>query len=279
MRTRCLDGIRTSALAAAASAALACIGCEAPSDAGLSVQPVGAATQPAPNRLEQLARTDHAALLEHCLQRCRARYHRYTCTVVKQERLGGRLRRVQHVDVKFLDKPFSVAMVWTKNAGPAERLLYVEGKYGGNMLVRPSSPLARLLAGQSVQRRPDDKEARKNSLRTIDQFGFENGLKSLLEFYRLGKADGVLKEEFGGYAKLAGRTALVLVRYLSDDPKYPCYLTRTYIDVEHLVPICVEGFDSKDRLVCRYVYRDVDFAAPLTEKDFTPEANGMAPPK
>ncbi len=56
--------------------------------------------------------------------------------VIKQERLNGALGKEQWVDVKFMEGPFSVAMKWVKNPPVADRLLFVEDKYNGKMLVR-----------------------------------------------------------------------------------------------------------------------------------------------
>lgn len=268
---------------AAVAGVWTCAGCESPAPDGPStgrpaaVQPSD--TAKAETHVVKLAKTDHIALLEHCLKRNEGRFRSYTCTLIKQERLRGKLSKEQWVRVKFRQEPFSVAMAWRKNPPAGDRILYVQGRYGGKMLVRPTGRLARFLAGKTVKRDPHGKEAKKNSLRTVDQFGFKNSLQALLKFYRLGKTEGVLKEEFGKYAEVYGRSAVVLIRYLPDSPKYPSYKTLIYLDVKHLVPVCVEGYDSAGRLICRYVYRDVKPDAGLTAKDFLPEANGLVPPK
>ena len=78
----------------------------------------------------------------------------FTATFIKQERIKGRLGKEQWIDVSFMDEPFSVAMNWTKNAPVGDRVLYVDGKYGGQMLVRPSNGFLRALA-PTVARRPN----------------------------------------------------------------------------------------------------------------------------
>lgn len=220
---------------------------------------------------------EHIEALNYCLNHYQGRYQDYTCTLIKQERLRGKVGKVQTVAVKFRNKPFSVAMKWVKNAPIGDRVLYIEGKYGGKMLVRPRGLIGKLVG--TVMRKPDGKDARKNSLRTVDKFGFERSLQSLLTYYEAGRAAGELGMAYGKEAEVAGRRAVVLVRYLTDDPKYPSYKTLAYIDLEYLVPICVEGFDSKDNLICRYVFKDMKFNVRLTDQDFTPQANDMKPPK
>ena len=55
-------------------------------------------------------------------------------------------------------------------------------------------------------------------------------------------------------------------------------VTVTYVDVDYLVPICIEGYDWDMKLQCRYLYRDLKFNVALTSDDFTPEANKISPP-
>ncbi|MGC9455146.1 MAG: DUF1571 domain-containing protein [Phycisphaerae bacterium] len=228
-------------------------------------------------KIDELARTDHIALLEWCLENACGRYRDYTCTFVKQERIGGRLRDAQQIDVKFLAAPFSVAMLWTENPPIADRLIYVENKYNGKMLVRPTGILGGLVG--TVTRDPTGEDVRRNTLRPVTLFGFVNALENLLDVYRQADQAGDLKTEFGGYAEVGGREVVKLVRYLPPKDDYPAHKTEVYIDLEYLVPICIEGRNWDDELSSRYVYKDIRFNVGLTEDDFRPETLGMEPPK
>ena len=239
-----------------------------------SASPEGGTTG---NRIEELARTDHLALLEECQEHYRNTIGSYTCTLVKQERIKGVLGKEQTVSVKFMGKPFSVAMAWTENPGQGDRVLYVEGQRGDKMVVRPANGLLRALAGGSVLVDPRDKAARSASLRTVDQFGFERSLQNLVDVYRQAHAEGHLKQEFGGYASVAGRRTIVLIRHLPAENDYPAAKSVIFIDLEHLIPIAVEGYgwNAPDELICRYVYKDIVLNAPLTDDDFLPENNDI----
>ncbi|HOD81000.1 MAG: hypothetical protein BWX88_00953 [Planctomycetes bacterium ADurb.Bin126] len=238
---------------------------------------VGTNSKAVQEDLEKLARTDHVALLEQCMARYEGRVRSYTCNLVKQERLGGRLNEEQEIAVKFLESPFSVAMKWTRNAPIGDQIIYVEGKYSNNMLVKPKGLLGALVG--TVLRKPDGADAMKNTLRPVNLFGFKRGLHSLLEVYALARQRGESKESFGGHCEVAGRPALMLVRYLPNRPEYPAKRTNVYIDAEYMLPICIEGYDWDDQLACRYVYKDIQMNVALDPKDFTPSANGMADPK
>jgi len=226
-------------------------------------------------KLENLARKDHISLLQWCLQNYDKTVTDYSCTLIKQERLNGRLLPEQQIKVKYVDSPFSVAMTWVKNPGKADRAIYVEGKYDGNMLIRPAASWLRMIRPQ-VRRLPNGKDAQKATLRSIDMFGFRNGLVNLLKIYSLADKAGELAMEFGGYSTVAGKKCIVIVRHLpATDPAYPNKITEIHIDIERLLPICVKGIGWDDELLCNYIYKDLRFNVGLGAKDFLPENNGM----
>jgi hypothetical protein len=225
----------------------------------------------------RLAKTNHIALLEYCLAACQERYRDYTCTLIKQERIGGRVSKEQEIAVKFLSDPFSVAMRWTpETATIGDRVLYVEGKHNGMMLVRPTGVLYKLVG--TVMRRPDGPQAMQSTLRPVNQFGFRKSLESLLRVYRQARSAGDLTERFGGFAEVAGRKAVALVRLLPPKDDYPAAKTVIFIDLEYLVPVAVEGYDWDGQLSSRYVFKDIRFNVGLASEDFLPAANDMKAP-
>jgi hypothetical protein len=246
------------------------------STSAISGEIVGAAAPETLSRLEKLAKTDHIALLEYCLENYRANFKSYTATLVKQERIRGVIGKEQTVDVKFMQQPFSVAMKWTENPSQADRIIYVDGKYDNKMMVRPANGLIRALF-PAVLRDPRCKDAKAASLRTIDQFGFENSIMSLLKVYRQAKKQNHLKEDFGGYAEVAGRKAIVLIRYLPPENNYLAHKTVIFIDLESMVPICVEayGWGNSPELIFRYVHKNLKLNVHMTDEDFLPETNDI----
>jgi hypothetical protein len=226
------------------------------------------------SKVEELAKTDHIALLQYSLDHYNRNYSDFTCTLAKEEKVHGSVKPEQEIKVKHMVSPFSVAMEWVKNAPLGDRVIYVEGKYDDMMMVRPKGSLLQLLAPY-VLRKPDGPEAMRNTLRPVNMFGFGRGLQSLIDVYSQAKREGDLKTAFGGYAEVAGRKCVVLIRYLPAKNDYPAYKTVVYIDVDHLVPMCIEGYDWDEKLQCRYLYKDVEFNVELTSDDFAPEANGI----
>ena len=226
-------------------------------------------------KLEQLAQTDHIALLEVVLKEYDRSIESYTCTFIKQERINGQLLPEQWMDVKFKEKPFSIVMCWTKNSPPGDRALYVEGKYNGKMIVRPYGWLAQKLAGPTVTRDPESKEIMANTLRPITMFGLRNAAQKLLETYELARDRGEAVNRFVGYRDVAGRRAMVLERVLPPSQDYPAKTTTWYLDVERLIILGLEGTDWDDQVLCSYFYKDVKLNPGLADKDFTPAANDM----
>lgn len=237
--------------------------------AGSSVE---AASPDRLKELERLAKTDHIGLLRQALANYRSSYQDYTCTFTKQERINGQFRDEQQIEVKFLDKPFSVAMRWVKNAPIGDRVLYVEGKHNGQMLVQPKGLLGALVG--TVSRAPDGPDAMANTLRPITLFGFKRLMESLLKVNELASSRGEGQFTFEGYRTKA-KKVMVLKRVLPPKKDYPAQTTIWYLDVNYLVPIGLEAFDWDDQKMCRYSYSNVKFNAGLTDDEFTPKANGM----
>jgi len=233
---------------------------------------IGAMSGPLSERMEKLAATDQIALLKLCADNYDRTIRDYTCTFIKRERIQGKDGPSQEIKVKFLQQPFSVAMRWTKNAPIGDRCLFIEGKHGGNILIRPKGLLS--LVG-TVKRKPDSKAVMANTLRPINLFGFRRGLQSLLKVYERAAERGELKTSFLGRRTVAGRDTLVLERILPARDDYPAEKTRVYIDTDLLVPVCIEAWDWNGDLESRYVYKDIKANTGLKDDDFTPKANGL----
>ncbi|NQU76565.1 MAG: DUF1571 domain-containing protein [Planctomycetes bacterium] len=260
--------------------ALVCIQCtgaqEAFRETDLLSSPNGiqavTASAPAAQQIAALARTDQLALLKLCLANYDRNVQDYTCTFIKRERLNGKTGKGQEIEVKFRDKPFSVAMHWVRNAPMGDSCLYVEGANEGNMLIGLKGWLS--LAG-TMKRKPDCPDVLANTLRPINLFGFRQALASLINVYELAASRGELMTEFQGYRQVAGRETIVLQRILPQQDGYPAAKTVIYIDTELLVPLCIEAWDWDGNFESRYIYKDVKLNVGLTQADFVPAKNGL----
>jgi hypothetical protein len=238
-----------------------------------------------PVELRQLAHIDHVALLEEALKVYRTTPVRdYTCTFAKQERIDSSLGKQQVTRVRFLNKPFAVAMTWTKNPPRGDALIYVDGWWKNKdgksqMLVRPTSSFLRAIVGGSILRLPDGPDARKASLRPVTVFGLENMIQNLLDVYREALRRGLCQMRYDGVATVGGRKCIVLRRILPPDMGYPAEVTEIFLDVETLMPLRVVGYDLAGQLLVDYSFTDVQYNVGLMLADFVPQANGIDPPK
>lgn len=227
-------------------------------------------------QLLQMAQADHIGLLELCLENS-AQYQDYTLTFEKQERIKGKLRDAQTIDVIHRAAPFSVGMRWVENAPQGDRVVYTDGMRNNQMLIHPTDGAARFFVGDQVLRDPLAKEVMDGTLKPITIFGFTNSLKSLIKIYKLAEDRGELETEFVGVGEMDGREVLIINRFLPDRPDYEAAKTTIYIDIEYLVPVMVEGYDwsAEPKLVARYVFRNIKFNVGLTDEDFSAAAFGM----
>jgi hypothetical protein len=85
--------------------------------------------------MERLAGDDPVAFLKASLARYDHDVRGYRTTLVKRERVHGKLRDPEEIDVSFREKPFSVRIHWIKGATRAERTLFAHGQYGNQLLV------------------------------------------------------------------------------------------------------------------------------------------------
>jgi hypothetical protein len=276
-------------------AAMLVASCETPPKQELTpqkpFQPVKTTKAPGSSDLEKLAATDQQKLLEHALSKYKKRDVKdYTCTLLKQERIKGDLKKEQTIEVKFTPDPFRVAMHWTKNPPLADAILYVKGQWKDDdgesqLLARPASGFFQMLTGGSVLKDPDGEEAMKNTLRPVTQFGFVNSFESLIEVYRDAQTAGDLKQEYLGMMDYDGKSAMVLLRTLPEKPEYPAHLTYIFLEADSLLPVKVLAYgwetdaNGEPRLLANYEFHGLKFNVGLTAKDFTPEANNIAPPK
>jgi hypothetical protein len=249
-------------------------------------EPVREVAEEVIDEVERLAKTDHIALLDLCLENYRSQFSDYTCTFSKEERINGKMMPLQIVDVTFRQAPYSVAMKWRTHDEQGEaltmprgdRALYIEGRWKNQMLIRPTDGFLQFLTGGQVLRDPTDRDVMKATLRPISAFGFERSLQNLLKVYRQAADSGDLTFSFSGAAKIGGRDVLVLQRELPAKKDYPAAATVIYIDRQYLVPVMVEGYDWDGQKFCTYMFKDIKFNLNLPEDRFAPAAVDMKAP-
>jgi hypothetical protein len=227
--------------------------------------------------LEAEARRDPLGFLRRVQKHCREAIHDYRCTFTKQERVGRKVRPAETMHVMFMEEPYSVLMTWPSSPRPAQRALFIEGKWTDSKgraqaLIEPEPVLA--LLAPRVKRPIDDRLARSKSRRRIDQFGFSRSMDLIVDYSEMAKAEGVLKLEYRGRSTVAGRPTYVFVRqlpYTGQGGKYPDRVLVVHIDEEYLLPTAVFTFadDLETEILGTYITTDLELNVGLSPADFT----------
>lgn len=251
------------------------------------VTPAIAYTTPLPKPTishEELAKTDPLGLLHLALQRYQKSVSDYQCTFTKQERIDGKLGQEQQLQVRFREMPFSVLMEWTRNPGDAKRVLYVQGQWRNDdgedlAKIEPQGAIARLLV-RSVTLPINGAAARSQSRRTIDQFGFGNALKLIIDYAAAAVRSGQGSLTYAGEGNVDGRATWILKRtlpYTADGGAWPDRVLIVHIDREWLLPIACYTYadDAQQVMLAKYEFSNVRLNTGLTARDFDAQANGF----
>lgn len=96
----------------------------------------------------------------------------YTCLLIKQERINGRLPPPHVMEMKVRNQPFSVYLRWLQPHSEAgQEVCYVAGRNDGRMRVHAKGVLG---AVGFVSLDPNDPRARQTSRRSITEAGIGN---------------------------------------------------------------------------------------------------------
>src|SRR5262245_35501763 len=91
----------------------------------------------------------------------------YRARVIRQERVAGVLRPREEALLKF-QKPGRLYLRWTDGPPKHREILYVPGRYGGNMLVHEPGGVSGFF---TVQMAPDESRVRAESRHPITDIG------------------------------------------------------------------------------------------------------------
>jgi hypothetical protein len=223
--------------------------------------------------MEELARTDPIAFLEETIQRYDREVHGYYVTLVKQERIGGKLNPTERVASSFREKPFSVLMDWKEGIDQVSKVLYVEGENKGKLLAKPAG--WRSFVG-IVSRDPKSADALKTSRFPITEFGLKKGALSALADWKTARKRSDLKVIFGGVKRLPEldkRPCWEMKRVNYPEPEYDGITQSTfYFDTENWLMTGSVLNGEGGRLIATYYFRDVRLNPEFPADTFTREA-------
>lgn len=206
----------------------------------------------------------------------------YTATMVKRERIDGKLGQQEYVFVKVRNRqaipgqapvPFSVYVKFLKPAAMKGReSIWVEGRNNGKLTAHDTGPIRGLV---TVNLDPTHWLAMEGNRYPIYDIGFENLAVKLIEKGERDRQYGDVTVDFYKNAKINGRTCtLMKISHPVKKKPFDYHIVHIFIDDELQIPIRYASWSwpttpgGKPVLEEEYTYLDVKLNVGLTEKDF-----------
>lgn len=202
----------------------------------------------------------------------------YTATMVKRERLDGKLGEPQYMFVKVRHRPFSVYTYFLAPANlKGQEAIYVEGQNENKVIAHapPNSLLGRTVG--MVKVRPDSAIAMKGNKYPITNLGI---LHLVEEIVRTVEDDIAFEEsevKFFEGAKINGNVCTCIqITHPVPRQNFRYHVARIFVDDKLNLPIRFEGYTWPQRegdapeLIEEYTYLNLKLNVGLTDRDFDP---------
>ena len=199
----------------------------------------------------------------------------YTCTMVSQERVRGKLEERQIMQLKMKTEPFSVYMKWLAPKDSVnQEVAFVAGKNNNKMRVK-SVKLGQggLLGFMSID--PNDPRVLERSRHNILEAGIGNMIEQNLAHWEKTRKVGQPRVEIRE-AKYNDRDCICIeVASAQRDTTSYCYRSVIYLEKASKLPIRLENYDwpqtggaPSGDLLEEFSYVNLRFNVGLTNDDF-----------
>lgn len=197
----------------------------------------------------------------------------YSATIVKRERINGKLGETQYMFVKVRHKPFSVYMYFL---GPPKlkgrEVIYVEGQNDGKMFAHGTG-LQRALGWLKLA--PDGPIAMRGQRYPSTELGILNLVNRLIEVAENDAQYGECDVKFFQGAEINKRKC-TCIQVVHPVPRrnFLFHLARIFVDEELNVPLRYEAHDWPEkaggapRLMEEYTYLNLKLNNGFTDADF-----------
>ena len=195
--------------------------------------------------------------------------HTYTCTLVKQERIGKKMQDRETIQVKYREDPKALYLKWVDGPFKGREVLYNPARLGrGNMRVREAG----LLGVLPVTLPADSPVARRGTKHTCTELGLRHMLALIADEYAKAAPRGHIDRVPGGIVRVGGRSLYRLEVKLPRDRAHGYYCQRMvcHIDYVNSLAVRAEIYDFDGELDESYEYLDIAPNAPLVDADFDP---------
>lgn len=196
----------------------------------------------------------------------------YSCTLVKRERVAGKLTPYQRMTAKVRHTPFSVYAAFVHNKErPWQEVIYVDGHNSGKMYVH--SDEFRMMGTVSLF--PDSDRAMRDNRYPITEVGILKLIQRLVEHAESDARFDDCEVKIYKDAKVENRPCLYLrVTHKNPRPEFTFNMARIFIDNELNVPVRYEAYTwpskpgGQPELMEEYTYVDFQFNKQFNDRDF-----------
>jgi hypothetical protein len=198
----------------------------------------------------------------------------YSATLVKRERLEGKLGEYQHMFVKVRHNPFSVYMYFISPAKiKGQEVIFVDGKNDGRMWAHTVGFRDKLVGTVSLL--PDGPVAMEGQRYPLTELGVLNLTKRLVQVAEHDVKFGECEVKFFKNAKIDERVCTCIqVKHPVPRRNFLFYEARIFVDDEINVPIRYESYDwpkekgTPAELMEEYTYMKLKLNNGFTDADF-----------
>jgi hypothetical protein len=195
----------------------------------------------------------------------------YSATLVKRERVDGKLGGYEYLAIKVRHRPFSV---YINFLGPAtvrgQEVLYVEGQNNDDMRAHTGHSQV------TVSLHPDSPMAMRNQHYPLTEIGIVNLVRRLVDVGQQDVRQGECEVKYFQKTNVNQRVC-TMVQVVHPVPRqmFRFHLARIFVDDELRLPIRYESHDWPRQpdglppLIEEYTYLDLKVNIGLTDDDFT----------
>ena len=200
----------------------------------------------------------------------------YTATLVKRERISGKLQDPESMFVKIRQQPLSVYLYFlSPDSKKGQEVIYVDGKNNGSMLAHGVG-VKKMIGTVSLS--PTGPMAMAGQRYPITEIGIGNLTKRLIDVAEHDKQYGECEVKFFKGAKINGRPCVCIqVTHPVPRKNFLFNVARVFVDDEMNIPVRYEAYewpetpDGQPQLLEEYTYLNVKLNVGLTDKDFDPK--------
>jgi hypothetical protein len=193
----------------------------------------------------------------------------YTLTLIKQERIRGRLNEEQNIFVKW-KKPSMIYLKINSGNDRGREIIYVKGKNNDKMIVSPGG----ILGAITIKISPESRVAMRNNRHSVVEAGMAATIKRINSTIR----EDMKKPGHGIHLSCLGvemygetETIHIRVEKSSYADRTEIYLYNDSINGRSHLIYAIHSYDKKGSLIESYTYKDINAKVKLTEVDFDPK--------